>query len=938
LALRDLLDQARLGTGQVVFVEGEAGIGKTRLVSELLAVARREGFHVLLGAADERGADRPFGMLVEALGLQASSQDAERRDLAQLIVGEDGERPTSVPASPTADLGFRIVESLLGLVERIAVGGPVVLALEDLHWADPSTLRALSALRRALPQLPVCVIATLRPSPTAGAFDRAMDELARGARHLVLEPLGDEDACALGAAVAGLPPGQDLARRLAPARGNPLYVIELAASVRSDGSEDAAGVLPPTLQQTIRLRLRSLPEQTVEMLEVAAVLGRRFGVTQLCSAMGRSPVALLASLEHAVEAKVLGEEDGDLAFRHELIRDAIYARIPLALRRGLHREVARAISAAGAPPGQVVEHVLAAAEPGDPEARDLLVRAARQCAPQAPREAVKLLERARDLVDPADPAAQALAADLAPLLIQTGRAGEAEALTRDVLARCPLPPVEAALRRALGEVMWTQGWLEASVAELEAAASLSGADETEGVGSLALAGYLRLFLGEPERAGRQAARARTEAARLDDDFSACLACQTLAVGADAAGRVSEAVELAQHAVRIAAHSAKPRLGQLHPQLSLGFILLDADRFEEAEVVLQQGRRGAEDRGTVSWLPLYHCALAMQRVLAGRWDDGLAELESGLTLADEVGTRLYVPFLHGMAAWLALQRGELPVAQARIETATSEFLLTLSASWQADVGERLGAAAARWPLEWGLWIHALLFEATGDVARAQSMLEDAWTVAAPLRYFLGYRIFAPDLVRLAMATGDRRLGEVVVAEVVEGARRSDVAGARAAALRCRGLVDDDPDTLLEAVRAYRSSPRAIELAFALEEAGLSLARRERGGEAVASLEAALDVFESVGAALPLARIEAALRTLGVRRRRAPATQRPTTGWASLTPSELNVARLAAEGLTNRQIGERLFVSRRTVETHLAHAFRKLGLSTRSQLAAEVARRG
>jgi DNA-binding CsgD family transcriptional regulator len=108
--------------------------------------------------------------------------------------------------------------------------------------------------------------------------------------------------------------------------------------------------------------------------------------------------------------------------------------------------------------------------------------------------------------------------------------------------------------------------------------------------------------------------------------------------------------------------------------------------------------------------------------------------------------------------------------------------------------------------------------------------------------------------------------------------------------------------------------------------------------VASLEAALDVFESVGAALPLARIEAALRTLGVRRRRAPATQRPTTGWASLTPSELNVARLAAEGLTNRQIGERLFVSRRTVETHLAHAFRKLGLSTRSQLAAEVARRG
>ena len=936
-ALQDLLDQARSGAGQVVFVEGEAGIGKTRLVAELLAGARRDGFQVLLGAADELGADRPFGMLVEALGLHPGSDDPERADVGRLIGGDDGRGLSGAPPPARADLGFRIVESLLGLIESIVVAGPVVLALEDLHWADPSSLRALGALRRALPQLPVALVATLRPSPPGSALDRAMDELGRGARHLVLQPLGEDDASTLAAAVAGLPPDEELARRLAPARGNPLYVIELASSLRSDGVEEAPGASASTLQLTILRRLRSLPETTVEMLKVASVLGRRFGLFQLCAVTGRSPVALLASLEHAIAARVLGDEDGELVFRHELIRDAIYAQVPPALRRALHREAARALDAAGAPPGQVVDHVLAGAEPGDPEAMEVLASAARRCGPQAPQEAVKLLERALALVDPADPAAQGLAADLAPLLIQTGRAAEAEQLTRDVLARCPLAPVEAALRRALGEVLWTQGWLEAAVGELEAAAGVSGVGEIERAGSLALAGYLRLFLGEPEHALRQAERARDEAAR-GDDFSACLACQTLAVGADAAGRVTEAVELAQQAVRIATHTTEPRLGQLHPHLSLGFILLDADRFEEAEVVLQQGRHGAEERGTVAWLPLYHCALAMQRVMTGCWDDGLAEVESGLALADEVGTRLYVPFLHGLAAWVALQRGELPVAQSRMERATSEFLLTLSSSWQAGVRDGFGAVAARWPLEWGLWVHALLFEASGDVTQARSMLQDGWNAAAPLRYFLGYRTFAPDLVRIALAAGDRHLAEAVVAEVAEGAQRSQVAGAEAAALRCKGLLDDDPDALLGAVQAYRSSPRTVEAAFTSEEAGASLARRGRGPEAVACFEEAHGVFESAGAALPLARVEAALRSLGVRHRRGSGAARPTTGWASLTPTELKVARLAGEGLTNRQIGERLFVSRRTVETHLAHAFRKLSLSTRAQLAAEVARRG
>jgi DNA-binding CsgD family transcriptional regulator len=159
---------------------------------------------------------------------------------------------------------------------------------------------------------------------------------------------------------------------------------------------------------------------------------------------------------------------------------------------------------------------------------------------------------------------------------------------------------------------------------------------------------------------------------------------------------------------------------------------------------------------------------------------------------------------------------------------------------------------------------------------------------------------------------------------------------AAARRCRGLLGDDPELLLAAAEALRAVPAVVERAHTLEDAGAALVRAGRREEAIAAYEEALAVYEHAGAARLAARIHAAVRALGVRRRRPVEARRPRAGWDSLTATELTVARLATEGLTNRQVGERLYVSRRTVETHLAHVFAKLGLSGRAQLAAEVAR--
>ncbi|MGH9261353.1 MAG: helix-turn-helix transcriptional regulator, partial [Acidimicrobiales bacterium] len=201
---------------------------------------------------------------------------------------------------------------------------------------------------------------------------------------------------------------------------------------------------------------------------------------------------------------------------------------------------------------------------------------------------------------------------------------------------------------------------------------------------------------------------------------------------------------------------------------------------------------------------------------------------------------------------------------------------------------------------------------------------------------GHRARGAFLVRGAVAAGRDQLAGEVTAELEEGARRSPTDSAAGAALLCRGLVERDPELLLEAVVRYRKTALRPDLAACCEDAALLLAASSRRDEAVALLDEAATIHLEVDAAADAARVDAALRELGVRRAR-PRAKRPDFGWESLTPMETDVSQLVAEGLTNPEIGARLYVSRRTIETHLSHVFRKLGLTSRTQLAAELSRR-
>ncbi len=236
-----------------------------------------------------------------------------------------------------------------------------------------------------------------------------------------------------------------------------------------------------------------------------------------------------------------------------------------------------------------------------------------------------------------------------------------------------------------------------------------------------------------------------------------------------------------------------------------------------------------------------------------------------------------------------------------------------------------------------WVRALRAEANGDVQEAAALAGTAWSMSAQWPHLFTRAFVAPDVVRL-LRTSDETAARSVVECMEEGVRLAPSYPVIAAgALRCRGLLDDDPEPLVAAVDTYSRTSRVLERALCAEDAAASLARSGRGDEAIAQLGDALGAYEAIGLTRFATRTQASLRALGVRRRRGATPTKARIGWESLSPTEHEVVALVVEGLTNKGIAERLFISRRTVETHLAHVFVKLGVTNRAHVAAIAAAR-
>ncbi len=354
-----------------------------------------------------------------------------------------------------------------------------------------------------------------------------------------------------------------------------------------------------------------------------------------------------------------------------------------------------------------------------------------------------------------------------------------------------------------------------------------------------------------------------------------------------------------------------------PEFFAGMVLMDAGRLADAEAMFSAGRERADVAGAAWQLVLYHFGLGAVGWQRGTWRDAVTEIDTGLVLARDLGSALGSGFGRTVLALMAIARDDLREARSHLDAAAADF-----AAGSDPVG-----------LDWYALAGARCAEADGDAAAALARVGEIVELDLALGMLNDLGDVAPDLVRLGLASGQERY----VADVVE--RIKDAAGHRAhpalssALLRCDALVANDAGVAAAAVEQARASATPLALADGLAEAAvIAAATGSTVLDAVATMEEALARYDELGAVRPATRALAAARAAGLRTRRFATRTRPRTGWDALSPTERDVVRLVAEGLTNPAIGARLFISRRTAETHVRHTLVKVGVASRVELAA------
>ena len=594
----------------------------------------------------------------------------------------------------------------------------------------------------------------------------------------------------------------------------------------------------------------------------------------------------------------------------------------LAVRQDLHRAAGEALAAGGAPVAQVARQVALGAREGDLDAVAWLERAAAECSSLDPGAAIDLLEHAVDLAPPDWPGRARLRVQLVEPYARCGRFDDGRAIAAAVLAAEPRPlhrvhgpPRPRGHRRQRGSDRCVGRC--AARSRRRRPARLRRDAELLGV----LAAQIRLVSGKGGDAERRAVRAALDAAETSGDGPlACLAHQALGFVAAIEGREAEALRHFQSSTDLLGSGRAPWSAYLSPDGYVAACLLVLDRLDESATAADAARRRAERQAATSDLPFMHLITGAVPLFAGRFDDAVANFEAGLSVVEDSGAANFALYLDAGLALVALHRGDL---------AQAEGLLAAGFARMATGTQRFGA-------DWLIDAQAQLLCARGEDEAALNLLEVLWAQMEPVRYFFGFRGFALHVVSVAGRVGRPDLASEAADALEEAASRTPATSASAAARRGRGMVEHDPVALLDAVALYRKTPLRLDLAGCCEDAAAVLATDGRRDEALALLDDAAAIYSDIRADGDLARVEAATRELGGRRR-TRADPKPTFGWDALTAMEREVVDLVAQGLTNPEVGARLFVSRRTVETHLSHVFAKVGLSSRTQVAAEHARR-
>jgi DNA-binding CsgD family transcriptional regulator len=922
--LTGLIRDVARGRGGSVLIEGEPGIGKSALVRAAAAEAPEAGCQVFWGAGDELSQALPLSPFLDGLRVREPGTNPRRNTIVRLLRGEvAADRGTDVPAV--------LAEQLLALVAEQCEVRPTILVIDDLQWADQASVTLWVRLARSARRAPLLLVGMMRPVPLREdvlALRRAADDATR----LQLSGLTGTAVADLIAALAGGKPDHSLLRLAEGAAGNPLYVTELVAALargstltitEAGAAELASGSAPVSLSAVIADRLGFVAGPVREMLRAAALLGADFAVRDLAIVLGRSVTDLIQAVDEACAAGVLAESGGGLGFRHPLIRAALYEEMPAQVRAAWHRDAGRALAEAGAPVDRVARQMLRAADaPGDVTEQvdewmlDWLARSADLLVGQAPGVAAELLTRAVDS-SPADEARRGwLASRLADALYRTGDLAAAEQVANRALEHATEPDLRVDLHWTLAQCRMLAGEFTQSLAALDQALASPGISARHRARLLVLAARTHNILGEVEKARQVADSALAAATEADDNWAMGWALHVLTLVTAVQGPVTAALPLFDRALDVT--QADPTLTDLRLllQINKAVTLGNLDRYEEALAAAGQARHLADQVGTTIRLAQAHGALGQLLFETGQWDEALAEVEIP---HENLKAPVVVCCNHGIAAVIGFHRGEVEAARRHLAAAVPQAKL---------VGHRVIGSLTL--------ARSLDREQDGALPEALAVLTGA--VNGNTEQLEEIEDLLADAVRLATDTGDLEAAQDFAGHATALAAGSDIPHRQADALYCRGLLDHDASRLLAAAERYADAGRPLLRAKALEAAAEDFFSTGDRSQARAAFTYAVEVYTSLGAAADVARLQAAFRAHGIRRGPHAKHRQARSGWDSLTATEIKIATLVEEGLSNPEIAAKLLLSRRTVATHVSHILKKLDVHSRTDIARESALRG
>jgi DNA-binding CsgD family transcriptional regulator len=904
--LERALEQSRAGAGAVVVIEGAPGLGKTRMLQAVWSAAERMAFRMGRGMAD------PIGGIVELAPLMEALFEHEPPLLDRSLL-------TDVHSTP--DQRFWLLHEIEALLEEAAIKCPLLIVLDDLHWADSGTAAALRLLPQRLAGMSIAWVLTTRPAQGSSQIRAALGELAdNGADVLRLSPL---DAAAVAQVVADVleaQPEDDLLQRAAAANGNPFLLVDLVRGLKEEGMvvvesgrasliEDRA---PSRATDDMRLRLSRLSDRAERVAVAAASLGRRFTVLDLAAMSDISVPDLLPPIRVLMQADILAESDDRLSFGHDLLRDAVRASVPTAVRRALDRRGADVLLSRGALSVEVATQLAASAEVGDEVAIKTLADAAEVLGATDPAAAAALAGRALALTPRQHPLRGPLVSRRAISLFAAGLGDEAKQFADTVLRQALPPEQEAQVRLSIASMFGLSPDVRADNARQALALPGLSVELRAWLDTIAL--HNLVVAGRGEDAEYLAPIAYKTAESIGSR-EAVFAAELATAGLDYQQfRFESALERLDAAARIGtSEDTRARLATYFR----GWPLAALDRFDAARAVAADGIAAAQ-RDRQNWaLHITETWTGLLSLQFGGLPDAALALDGRFAVSD-------APAIVGIIdaasisslAQLKIHGGD--VRAAREVARICEVLLKAT------------APSVRRHAAWGLAAHAM---AQGEPDVAHSRL-CALGEAERLSIF---PLFPHDvandaeIVRIGMAVGDEELVARTVAVAEERKRLNPgVRSLEAAAMHARGLATHSAADLAVAVALFSATSRPLALTSALEDLGRALTEDGTTTDGVNALDRALTIAVDIGASWDAARIRSRLRRLGIRRR-VVANTGAHGGWDALTPAERQVALLVAEGRTNRDIADQLFVSPNTVRTHLRHIFEKLAVRSRVELA-------